>query len=143
MKSPEEEQTSDDREYPVLLRATNGKDINISTRVSPCPRSCSVAPNSAYKVLPSALHTFHAAYGALLKQSFTGLKKRDKKKEKQRAEELAARRRKLYENPIKVIGPKRGKGRRRRQRLLKASLKQEAAKKKLEKKEAQKAKAAS
>jgi len=78
----------------------------------------------------------------LLKQSFTALKKRDKKKEKQRAEELAARRKKLYENPIKVVGPKRGKGRRKRQRLQGAALKQEEAKKKLEKKEAQKAKAA-
>ena len=94
------------------------------------------------QVLPSALHTFHAAYGALLKQSFTALKKRDKKKEKQRAEELVARRKKLYENPIKVIGLKRGKGRRKRQRLVKAALKQEEARKKLEKKEAQKAKTA-
>jgi len=123
MKGPEGEQTSDDREYPVLLRATNGGDINISTRV-----------------LPSALHTFHAAYGALLKLSFTAMKKRDKKKEKQRAEELAARRKKLYENLIKVLGPKRGKGRRKRQRLAKAALKQEEARKKLEKKGAQKAK---
>jgi signal recognition particle subunit SRP14 len=71
------------------------------------------------------------------------MKKRDKKKEKQRAEELAARRKKLYENPIKVLGPKRGKGRRKRQRLAKAALKQEEARKKLEKKGAQKAKATS
>lgn len=35
MKNPEGEQTSEDREYPALLRATNGKNINISTRVCP------------------------------------------------------------------------------------------------------------
>ena len=49
MKSPEGEQTTDDREYPVLLRATNGKDINISTRVSVRPRSFPVVPNSAHR----------------------------------------------------------------------------------------------
>ena len=32
---------------------------------------------------------FHVAYGALLKASFTTLRKRDKKREKQRAEQLA------------------------------------------------------
>jgi signal recognition particle subunit SRP14 len=57
----------------------------------------------------------------------TTLRKRDKKREKLRAELAARRKRKLIE-PIVVEGPKRGNGRRMRQRRIKASLKQQQAK---------------
>ena len=59
------------------------------------------------------------------------LRKRDKKKEKERAERIALRKKRLSE-PIIVEGPKRGKGRRKRQRLIKAALKQEEARKKIQ-----------
>ena len=52
------------------------------------------------------------------------LRKRDKKREKQRAEQAAVRKRKLAE-PVMIDGPKRGNGRRKRQRQVKAALKQQ------------------
>jgi signal recognition particle subunit SRP14 len=54
------------------------------------------------------------------------LRKRDKKREKVRAEKQAARKHRLAE-PVPIEGPKRGNGRRKRQRRVKAALKQEAA----------------
>ncbi|KAJ7083380.1 signal recognition particle, SRP9/SRP14 subunit [Mycena belliarum] len=97
----------DTREYPCLIRVTDGGPTKFSTRVT-----------------SSELEKFHAAYGALLKASMATLRKRDKKREKQRAEQ-AARRKKRMTEPVVVEGPKRGKGRRKRQRLLKAVAKQE------------------
>jgi signal recognition particle subunit SRP14 len=70
------------------------------------------------------LDAFHNIYGALLKSSMTTLRKRDKKREKQRAEEAAKRKRRMAE-PIPIEGPKRGNGRKKRQRRIKAALKQE------------------
>ncbi|TFY65705.1 hypothetical protein EVG20_g5388 [Dentipellis fragilis] len=113
----------DGREYPCLLRATNGAEIKLSTRVA-----------------PGELDKFHAAYGALLKASMTTLRKRDKKREKQRAEDFAARKKRLAE-PIPVEGPKRGSGRRKRQRRIKSALKQEEARKRLQEREDAKTKA--
>ena len=86
------------------------------------------------QVEASQLESFHATYGALLKSSMTTLRKRDKKREKQRAEESARRKRRLAED-IAVQGPKRGNGRRKRQRLLKAALKQNEARKRAQEKE--------
>jgi signal recognition particle subunit SRP14 len=54
------------------------------------------------------------------------LRKRDKKREKVRAEKLAVRKQRLAE-PISIEGPKRGNGRKKRQRRVKAALKQETA----------------
>ncbi|PAV22572.1 signal recognition particle SRP9 SRP14 subunit [Pyrrhoderma noxium] len=105
---------SDDREYPCILRATDGKNVNISTHV-----------------LPGELEKFHSAYGALLKGSMPSLRKRDKKREKEKAERIAARK-KLATEPIVVDGSKRGSGRRKRQRKVKAALKQEESRKKFE-----------
>jgi len=104
---PAEGADDDTREYPCLVRFTNGKEANFSTRVE-----------------PGQLDAFHTTYGTLLKSSMTSLRKRDKKREKQRAEEAAKRKRHMAE-PVPIEGPKRGNGRRKRQRRIKAALKQE------------------
>ncbi|VDB84280.1 unnamed protein product [Peniophora sp. CBMAI 1063] len=96
-------------QYPCLVRATDGNETKFSTRV-----------------LPGELEKFHATYAALLRASMGSLRKRDKKREKQRAEEAAARKKKR-EQTIVVDGPKRGAGRRKRQRKVKAAQKQEEA----------------
>ena len=93
----------------------------------------SLSPHSIksgmYKqVQPGELEKFHAAYGTLLKASMSTLRKRDKKREKQRQEDAARKKRRLQEE-ITLDGPKRGAGRRKRQRKLKAALKLEEAKK--------------
>ena len=62
------------------------------------------------------------------------LRKRDKKREKVRTEKMAARKQRLVE-PVLIEGPKRGKGRRKRQRRVKAALKQDAIRQRLEAKE--------
>ncbi|KAJ6601132.1 signal recognition particle, SRP9/SRP14 subunit [Mycena vulgaris] len=107
----------DAREYPCLIRATDGDAAKFETRVS-----------------SGELEKFHHAYGALLKASMGTLRKRDKKREKQRAEQAARRKKKMTE-PILVEGPKRGNGRRKRQRLLKAVAKQEVSQQKAKERE--------
>ncbi|CAG7853690.1 SubName: Full=Uncharacterized protein {ECO:0000313/EMBL:CCA75001.1} [Serendipita indica DSM 11827] len=112
------ENESGEREYPCLLRATDGKETTIATHV----RS-------------SALPQFHAHYGALLKSTMTQtLRKRDKKKEKARQEILALKKKKILEG-VTVAGPKRGNGRRKRVRLEKAKVRLEEARKRMEEKE--------
>ncbi|KZT27620.1 signal recognition particle, SRP9/SRP14 subunit [Neolentinus lepideus HHB14362 ss-1] len=106
----------DDREYPCLVRVTDG-DQTFSTRVE-----------------PGQLDKFHSAYGALLKASMATLRKRDRQREKQRAEKVAKRKQRLAE-PIPVEGPKRGNGRRKRQRRIKAAARQDEARKKAEERE--------
>ncbi|KAE9406155.1 signal recognition particle, SRP9/SRP14 subunit [Gymnopus androsaceus JB14] len=96
-----EDGAEDPREYPCLLRVSDGGKVKFSTK-------------------------FYQAYGTLLKSSMTTLRKRDKKREKQRAEQAAARKQKLTE-PVVIDGPKRGHGRRKRQRQVKAALKQQEA----------------
>jgi len=51
------------------------------------------------------------------------LRPRDKKREKQRAEQIAAKRKRMVD-VIPIEGPKRGNGRRKRQRRVKAAMKQ-------------------
>jgi len=104
----------DETEYSVLLRATDGH-AKFSTRIQ-----------------PDDLEKYHAAYGTLLKASMSTLRKRDRKREKQRAELQAQRRKKLSEE-ITVDGPKRGNGRKKRQRQAKALQKQQEAKERIEK----------
>lgn len=82
----------------------------------------------------SQLFKFHAAYGALLKVSMTTLRKRDKKREKLHSEQ-AARRKKRMTEPIQIDGPKRGNGRRKRQRQLKALDKQRESQQKFKERE--------
>ncbi|KAJ7726378.1 signal recognition particle, SRP9/SRP14 subunit [Mycena metata] len=116
----------DSREYPCLIRVTDGGAAKFSTRVN-----------------SNELDKFHHAYGALLKASMSTLRKRDKKREKQRAEQAARRKKKMTE-PVVVEGPKRGNGRRKRQRLLKAVAKQQDSQQKAkEREEAAAAKSAS
>lgn len=62
------------------------------------------------------------------------LRRRDKKREKQHADEAAKRKRRMT-LPIAIEGPKRGNGRRQRQRRVKAALKQDEAKVKFEARE--------
>ncbi|KAF9819249.1 hypothetical protein IEO21_02288 [Rhodonia placenta] len=104
-------------EYPCLVRVTDGGETKYSTKVE-----------------PEQLAKFHTAYGALLKSSMTTLRKRDKKREKQKAEDLARRKRRLAEEVV-VDGPKRGNGRRKRQRQTKAALKQLEARKRVQERE--------
>ncbi|KAG5724389.1 Signal recognition particle 14 kDa protein [Termitomyces sp. T112] len=72
--------SEESREYPCLLRLTDGGKNKFSTKVE-----------------PGQLEKFHAAYGSLLKASMTTLRKRDKKREKIRSEEAAARKKKMTE----------------------------------------------
>ncbi|KAH9837374.1 signal recognition particle SRP9/SRP14 subunit [Rhodofomes roseus] len=111
------------KEYPCLVRATDGNETKFSTKVE-----------------PGDLEGFHTTYGALLKSSMTTLRKRDKKREKQRAEEIARRKRRLAED-IAVEGPKRGAGRRKRQRKMKGAAKQAEARKRVEEREEAKSRA--
>ncbi|KAG1795934.1 uncharacterized protein HD556DRAFT_1234947, partial [Suillus plorans] len=90
--------------YPCIVRVTDGKKAKFS------------------KILSIDLDKFHSAYGALLKSSMTTLRKRDKKHEKQRAEQLAKRKQRMAD-PVVIDRPKRGNGRRKRQRQVKAALK--------------------
>lgn len=87
------------------------------------------------KVNPGELERFHVAYGALLKSSMTTLRKRDKKREKTRAEQAARRKKRMTEN-VTIRGPKRGNGRRIRQRQVKAALKQQESQSKFKEREA-------
>lgn len=64
----------------------------------------------------------------------TTLRKRDKKREKLRAEEAAKRKRRVTD-PIPIEGPKRGNGRKKRQRRINAALKQEVARQRAQEKE--------
>jgi len=99
-----------------------GYVLSLISRSSP-PLSSATLKTS--QVNPSDLEKFHTVYGALLKSAFTAsLRKRDKKREKLRAEEALKKRKKMIEDVV-VEGPKRGKGRRVRQRKVKALLKQE------------------
>lgn len=92
------------------------------------------------QIISGQLDKFLGAYGALLKSSMSTLRKRDKKRERIRSEKLAARKQRLAE-PIVIAGPKRGNGRRKRQRRIKAALKQEAARQRIQEKQEAKEKA--
>ncbi|KAF5385292.1 hypothetical protein D9615_000936 [Tricholomella constricta] len=109
--------SEDSREYPCLLRVTDGGSNKFSTQVE-----------------PGKLEKFHAAYGALLKASMTTLRKRDKKREKTRAEQAAQRKKKMTE-PVVINGSKRGNGRRKRQRQVKAALRQQESQQKFKERE--------
>ncbi|KAK0500885.1 signal recognition particle, SRP9/SRP14 subunit [Armillaria luteobubalina] len=126
-----EEGEADVREYPCLVRLSDGGEIKFSTQVRAL---------QLHSVSSADLHKFHSTYGSLLKASMSTLRKRDKKREKQRAEEIARRKKKLSE-PIVVEGKKRGNGRRKRQRMMRAALKQQTAIQKLQEREEAKAKA--
>ncbi|KAN0127908.1 Signal recognition particle, SRP9/SRP14 subunit [Lactarius tabidus] len=114
--------TDDNREYPCLVRVTDGKETQFSTHIT-----------------SGELDKFLSAYGALLKSSMSTLRKRDKKREKLRNEKITARKQRLAE-PIVIEGPKRGNGRKKRQRRIKAAIKQEAARQRIQEKQEEKEK---
>ncbi|KAI9444568.1 signal recognition particle SRP9/SRP14 subunit [Lactarius indigo] len=116
------ESADDSREYPCIVRVTDGKATQFSTHIT-----------------SGELDKFLSAYGALLKSSMSTLRKRDKKREKLRAEKATARKQRLAE-PILIEGPKRGNGRKKRQRRIKAALKQEAARQRVQEKQEEKGK---
>ena len=140
-----EEGVSDTREYPCLVRATDGKSAKFSTRVKSLIYHFPSNLNShsiLLQVDSKQLLKFHAFYGSLLKASMTSLRKRDKKRDKQRVEHAAKRKKQMTE-PIVLDGSKRGSGRRRRQRKLKALLKQQESQKKFREREEERKKAES
>jgi len=98
----------DAKQYSCLLKAVGGHKTKFSTLI-----------------MPGQLLKFHALYGALLKASMSTLRKRDKKRERQKAEDATQRKKRLAAL-IPVEGPKRGNGRRKRQRLIKAAQKQQS-----------------
>ena len=117
----------DSREYPCLVRLSDGGKYKYSTQARPSNSPSSSILSKLIQVSSFELPKFHEAYGTLIKTSILGsLRKRDKKREKQRAEEAAKRKEKLS-TPVVVDGKKRGAGRRRRQRQVKATIKQQAA----------------
>ncbi|WVQ95882.1 hypothetical protein IAU59_002981 [Kwoniella sp. CBS 9459] len=110
-----QDEGDDQPEYEVLIRCTQG-DTKFSA-----------------KIPASSLATFHATYGSLLKSSFAPLmRKRDKKKEKARAEALTKKRREVYTDVVVGNEGKRGKGRRQRMRKIKAQKKKESERERLE-----------
>ena len=68
------------------------------------------------------MERFHSEYGTLLKASMSALRKRDKKRERLRADALAQKKKRLMENVV-ISGPKRGAGRKKRKRLITAAVK--------------------
>ncbi|KAG9003650.1 hypothetical protein FRB90_011139 [Tulasnella sp. 427] len=112
---------TDEAEYKCLLRATDGH-VKFETLIS-----------------SAELGKFHALYAALLKASMSTLRKRDKKKEKQKAEQAALWKKKLAEE-IVIEGAKRGNGRRKRVRRIKAAIRQDEERKAAAKREEQRAK---
>ncbi|GMK56266.1 hypothetical protein CspeluHIS016_0301060 [Cutaneotrichosporon spelunceum] len=114
--------TDPEAEYDVLVRCTQG-ETKLSARIP-----------------ASTLPTFHAAYGALLKQSMAPhMRKRDKKKERARAEAAEKRRKELYVDVVIGTEGKRGAGRRKRQRQIAAQKKKEAERERIELREAARA----
>ena len=138
-----EEGSSDTREYPCLVRATDGKSAKFSTQVSLSALFLPIAiliQGSFLQVDSKQLIKFQAFYGSLLKASMTSLRKRDKKRDKYRVEQAAKRKKQMTE-PIVLDGSKRGSGRRQRQRKFKALLKQQESQKKFREREEDRKKA--
>ncbi len=127
----------DSREFPCIVRVTDGKDAQFSTHVSIFPGHMLVRTGTPIAILQQItsgqLDKFLNAYGTLLKSSMSTLRKRDKKREKVRAEKVAARKQRLAE-PIAIEGPKRGSGRKKRQRRIESAIKQEAARQRVQEK---------
>ncbi|KAG6380602.1 hypothetical protein JVT61DRAFT_4966 [Boletus reticuloceps] len=129
------------------MRSTIGFVLSlISSRLTPSPSphcaTCVVITITRYDDPGHPIRS--SKIPRCLRQSsqsvFTTLRKRDKKREKQRAELLAKRKQRMAE-PVVVDGPKRGNGRRKRQRKVKAAIKQEQAKERVAKRDEEKAKA--
>ncbi|KAK4686787.1 signal recognition particle subunit SRP14, partial [Tremellales sp. Uapishka_1] len=110
-----ESQGSEEAEHDVLIRCTQDHS-KFSSRIP-----------------ASRLVEFHSKYSSLLKASMAPhMRKRDKKKEKAKAEGLAKRRRELMVDVVIGNEGKRGKGHRQRSRKVAAQKKKEAEREKLE-----------
>lgn len=93
-----------------------------------------------HQIPATSLPTFTAAYGALLKASMAPhMRKRDKKKERARADAADKRRKELYVDVLVGNDGKRGAGRRKRQRKIAAQKKKEAERERIEVREAARA----
>ena len=95
-------------------------------------------PLDTQQVEPADLERFHSEYGTLLKTSMSTLRKRDKKREKIRAEELAKKKKRVMDEVV-VSGPKRGAGRKKRKRLISTAVKLAEFKRRAAEKDAAKA----
>ncbi|KAG6820863.1 hypothetical protein H0H93_010690 [Arthromyces matolae] len=131
--------TSDEgHEYPCLVRVKEDKKTKFSTKVRIDTTLSVKLLNSLTLFMiqadPGQLEKFYAAYGSLLKAAMTTLRKRDKKREKLRLEQSALRKKKMTE-PVALDGPKRGNGRRKRQRQVKAAIKQQESQRKFKERE--------
>ena len=106
------EADKDDAQYDVLLRATaqvGEKQHKTATRIS-----------------VASLEAVLAHYNALLHQSMQAkMRKRDRKREKRKAD-IAAVRKRALETPVVIPRTKRGSGRRKFQRKVKAELRRQA-----------------
>ncbi|KAH8090280.1 hypothetical protein HD553DRAFT_337968 [Filobasidium floriforme] len=114
--------TGGEKEYEVLVRCTNGSDLNFSTRI-PAP----------------SLPQFHTLYASYLRSQFAStMIKRDKKKEKLKAEKREAWKKDLLvdvRTESRVEGTGKKVGHRQRARRLQAQRKKEAQREELEERE--------
>lgn len=113
------------------------RTVNMSTFPPMYVSFCSDHFNRWYpdQVDANELTKFYSAYAILLKSSLSlTLRKRDKKKEKTKQDQILKRKKRMTE-PVVVDGPKRGAGRRKRQRQIKATIKQAEAQKKFKERE--------
>ncbi|KAH8927247.1 signal recognition particle, SRP9/SRP14 subunit [Atractiella rhizophila] len=86
-----------EKRYSTLIRAADGDKIKFSTLVQ-----------------PTELTTFHSSLSSILKSSMSSLRKKPKDKSKKAAGPGGGA------GLAKVIGPRRGKGREKRRRLIRA-----------------------
>lgn len=133
MPVPDEAADEDSgKEHDVLIRCTKG-DTKFSSRVSHHLKYTPEFTRSSLLLLTvklaevaggrstlttqipsSRLFEFHTKYGSLLKASLAPhMRKRDKKKEKARAEAAANKKREVYVD-VAITGKKRGAGHRQR-----------------------------
>ena len=106
----------DDSEHEVLVRCTSHDRTKFSTRVNALLSfTVSISLTYHHQIPASRLPEFHLRYGSLLKSSMAPcMRKRDKKREKARAEVAVKKRRELYVDVEIGNEGKRGKGKRRR-----------------------------
>lgn len=117
--------TVDGPEYDVLVRCIHGDHLKFTSRVrltgllllATDSRILCFSLASLVQIPASRLLEFHALYGNLLKSSMApSMRKRDKKREKLRADSATKKKKELYVDVVVGNQGKRGKGRRQRVR---------------------------
>lgn len=107
------EMSNSSTEYDVLVRAS----VQVGDKQH----------KTATRIPASQLEGFVSQYNSLLHQSLqTKMRKRDRKREKRKADVAAVRKRSL-ETPVDIPSTKRGKGRRKFQRKVKAEQRRQEA----------------